>query len=422
VATSSTLGATFKLLAAAAVLVLVAACNGSGNESSANSDWRVVMSGLPAALTSIWGTSAQDIWAVGGDPDDSGSTVMRFDGSEWANLTTETSGDLWWVFGFKGGPVFMSGESGLILQYKDGSFEHMQTPGTATVYGIWGTSPNDMWAVGGNVSSGAFAWRYDGNTWIEAEGFPPVLARSASLFKVWGRASDDVWMVGTQGIILHYDGNRITQVASGTERNLFTVNGDGTRIAAVGGFADLEIAPQVADALAHAHPPTVHFALPVPLEPHDAEVPGAVDDGLDAEHAPLVVHLDPVPADAVLEAAGFGPPPALTGGVAPCRKAAVRAGDLGFVGLDLLAEEADDVVGREGAQGVVEQVVENRPELPAAGPHDVGGHFAGIDGPAIAKDAPDVELDALVGIVMDKRHEGLGFQDLDTELFVELTT
>ena len=235
-ATSSTLGATFKLLAAAAVLVLLGACNGSGNESSANSDWRVVMSGLPAALTSIWGTSAQDIWAVGGDPDDSGSTVMRFDGSEWANLTTETSGDLWWVFGFKGGPVFMSGESGLILQYKDGSFEHMQTPGTATVYGIWGTSPNDMWAVGGNVSSGAFAWRYDGNTWIEAEGFPPVLARSASLFKVWGRASDDVWMVGTQGIILHYDGNRITQVASGTERNLFTVNGDGTRIAAVGGF------------------------------------------------------------------------------------------------------------------------------------------------------------------------------------------
>jgi len=228
--------AALKLFGATLLLVLIAGCQGSDNENRASSDWRVVMSGQPAGLTSIWGTSAQDIWAVGGDPDDSGSTVMHFNGSAWMNLTTQTTGDLWWVFGFDGGPVFMSGENGLILEYKDGSFERMQTPGTATVYGVWGSSPTDMWAVGGNVTGGAFAWRYDGNNWSEAEGFPPVLVRSASLFKVWGRASDDVWMVGTQGVILHYDGGRITQVASGTERNLFTVNGDGTRIAAVGGF------------------------------------------------------------------------------------------------------------------------------------------------------------------------------------------
>src|SRR5881397_892401 len=92
---------------------------------------------------------------------------------------------------------------------------------------------------------------------------------------------------------------------------------EGVEIAAIGGLADLEIAPQVADPLAHGYPVTVHSALAVAREPHDAEVPGAVDDGLDAEHAPLVVHLDPVPADTVLEAAGFGRPPAFTVCVAP---------------------------------------------------------------------------------------------------------
>jgi hypothetical protein len=112
----------------------------------------------------------------------------------------------------------------------------METPGSATVYGIWGPNEDDLWAVGGNVAADAFAWRYNGTAWSEAEGFPPVLVRSASLFKVWGTATDDVWMVGTGGTILRYDGDRLTQVASSTTRDLFTVTGAGELVAAVGGF------------------------------------------------------------------------------------------------------------------------------------------------------------------------------------------
>ena len=219
--------------------LLLAACGG-GSEGLAGEpaagDWDVVLSDLPGALTSVWGTSASDIWAVGGDPEDSGNTVMRFDGRAWTSLATGFSGDLWWVFGFEGGPVFMAGAGGLILRYQDGAFERMTTPGDATVYGIWGTSVDDVWAVGGNVTEGAFAWRFDGSAWTEAKGFPPVLVRSASLFKVWGSAPDDVWLVGTGGAILHYDGERLTQVVSGTTRDLFTVSGNGERAVAVGGF------------------------------------------------------------------------------------------------------------------------------------------------------------------------------------------
>ena len=191
---------------------------------------------LRAGLTSVWGTSATDIWTVGGDPDDTGNTVMRFDGEIWQSLTTGFNGDLWWVHGFDCGPVFFAGAGGLILRYQDGVFERMETPGDATVYGIWGVSHDDLWAVGGNVSEGAFAWRFDGTAWQEAEGFPPILIRSSSLFKVWGASPEDVWMVGTGGVILHYDGERLTQVRSETARDLFTVSGNRNRAVAVGGF------------------------------------------------------------------------------------------------------------------------------------------------------------------------------------------
>jgi hypothetical protein len=222
------------LISCSLLLVAASACGGSSD--GGNGDWQVVMTDLPAGLTGVWGTSATDIWAIGGDSNDAGNTVKHFQGTQWQDMTTGSKGDLWWVYGFPGGSTFFGGANGLILRYKDGQFEAMDTPGDATVYGIWGTSEKDLWAVGGNVGSGAFAWRYDGTSWTNVEGFPPVLVNSQSLFKVWGSSADDVWMVGTEGTILHYDGNRVTQVKSGTTRDLFTVSGREGLAATVGGF------------------------------------------------------------------------------------------------------------------------------------------------------------------------------------------
>jgi hypothetical protein len=186
---------------------------------------------------SVWAPAPDDVWAVGADAG-GGPQVLRFDGAAWRTEATGSTGDLWWVFGFAGGPVYLGGEGGVILRYAEGAFEPMATPGTGTVFGIWGASPTEMWAVGGSAGGGggAFAWRLQGDAWVEAAGFPAALADDHAVWKVFGRSATDVWLVGTTGLVLQWNGTDFVDHDAGTTRGLFTIHGNGERLAAVGGF------------------------------------------------------------------------------------------------------------------------------------------------------------------------------------------
>jgi hypothetical protein len=220
-------------------LTLGSACSEDGG--SHGESWQLVLEDLPGALLSVWGSAADDVWTVGGDSGDGdGPMVLHYDGSGWTRENAGIEGDLWWVFGFAGGPVFMSGAEGQIIRHDGGRFERLETPGSNTVYGVWGVAPDDMWAVGGAGSSptGGFIWRFDGERWRAAEAAPSELETSATVFKVWGRAHDDVWFVGSDGLLLHYDGALFERVDAGTQRTLLTVHGAADRTLAVGGYVD----------------------------------------------------------------------------------------------------------------------------------------------------------------------------------------
>lgn len=213
-----------------ALLFVVLGCDPPG--------WQVVHRDLPSALLSVWGTSATDVWAVGGDVGE-GPLVLRYDGAQWSQLDTGHTGTLWWVFGFEGGPVYMGGEGGAILRYEDGTFTAMSTPGTATVFGIWGSAPDAMWAVGGaSDATGGFAWRLEGDAWVEEATFPSDVAARAALWKVFGRGPDDAWLVGSNGVSLHWDGAALTEEATGVGSSLFTVSANDERFVAVGGLVN----------------------------------------------------------------------------------------------------------------------------------------------------------------------------------------
>lgn len=201
-------------------------------------EWTLVHENLPAALISVWGTTEDDVWAAGADAGD-GPLVLHWDGARWDTLATSERADLYWVFGFAEGLVFLGGTDGTILSYENGAFSRMSTPGTGTVFGIWGTSPDDVWAVGGDEggAGGGFAWRRNGDQWVEAEGFPEEVAATKAIWKVWGSDASDVWLVGAAGTVIHYDGSAFEADNVGGGEPLFTVHYAGGRFAAVGGSA-----------------------------------------------------------------------------------------------------------------------------------------------------------------------------------------
>ena len=226
------------LLSLALAGLLAAACGGGGGESTT---WSTIASSQPAALLAVWGASSSDVWVVGGDArTGDGPAAWHWDGTTWERHTTGvTNVDLWWVFGIPGGPVFFGGSGGTILRYEGGTFTPMTTPATQTVFGIWGANADDVWAVGGNFggAGGAFAWRWDGDTWTASTEVPAETASQGTVFKVAGRAADDVWMSGTAGLALHFDGAALTPETVAGDDALFSVACATDRVVMVGGTA-----------------------------------------------------------------------------------------------------------------------------------------------------------------------------------------
>ena len=221
----------------ALAIFCLSAC-GDDDGGDAPADWQAVHEDLDGALLSVWGSSDEDVWTVGGDAGD-GPMVMHWDGSEWQTLDPDSAGDLWWVFGFAGGPVYMGGAGGRVLKYEGGSFDVMETPvATPVVFGIWGCSPDDVWAVGGNFGGGAggFAWHLEGGEWVSR---PLPDGEVRPVWKAFGKSCDDVRFVGEGGLSFSWDGSGFTPEATGVGESLFTVALDGDRYIAVGGISGI---------------------------------------------------------------------------------------------------------------------------------------------------------------------------------------
>lgn len=222
--------------------VFALGCNDDAvNTPSPPATFSRVVESDAAALLSVHGTAADDVWIAGAD-DGQGPVVLHFDGSGWERKATGVRGELWWVHALADGAVFFGGPSGIILRYQNGAFERLTTPalGKDVVYGIWAANAEDVYVVGASAGRNGFIWHYDGDRFSPIA-LPADLPENADrdqpgLFKVWGTSPEDVWVAGASGSLLHGSAKTgFRAVEAGRDAILFTVHARGDHVVAVGG-------------------------------------------------------------------------------------------------------------------------------------------------------------------------------------------
>jgi hypothetical protein len=190
------------MLAAAAAVAL-----GGCPDDEACDGW-ASLAELDRAVLSVQGTNADDVWVVGGGLGLGGPMAAHWDGVRWTRHDPDgaTGADtLWWVWTASDGTVWMVGERGLVVRRRGDDVTVDRIATDATLFGVWGSAPDDVWIVGGQPGGGGepeddFVRRWDGTAFQPVVGVP---ARGATLFKVWGSGAGDVWLSGEGGGMLH---------------------------------------------------------------------------------------------------------------------------------------------------------------------------------------------------------------------------
>lgn len=217
----------------AALLVAIAAC-GNG-ETAPPTEWEV------AHTSTHWWMSAYvapdgEQWIVGGTTDE--GAILRSGGDGFTEVDHDSAvGLLNWVHGLPNGDLVMVGNDGAVLR-GDGVTWTVDDPVTdQDLWGVWGATSDDIWAVGGDDAGGRATVLHDTGRGFEEVAIPELQRPGVDVFfKVWGSAPDDVYMVGQNGAVLHWNGTRLEEQLVGVSLDLIGIWGTGPdRVVAVGG-------------------------------------------------------------------------------------------------------------------------------------------------------------------------------------------
>jgi len=198
-----------------------------------------VMDEQAEAVLCVRGTAADDVWAVGADMG-AGPLVAHWDGVAWLRFDTGLSGNLWSLMPTAYGAVAV-GDRGLIAEFHLADASTVQHPGPEIIslLGIWGSSDEDLWAVGGDLVRivEPEVWRNQGGTWQSyLDNTTKYFGHKTYLTSVWGDGPDDLWIIGTQEILAHFDGGEFEVVERGNKNDLASIHTAGFTPVTVGGL------------------------------------------------------------------------------------------------------------------------------------------------------------------------------------------
>jgi hypothetical protein len=187
--------------------------------------WQASTTTLGAVVLSADGDGEDALYLAGGGlGDGKPGLLQRWAHGQWTRLDTGGTETVWWV-GRAGSARFAVGEGGLVLRVEGTSATRLSAPTTATLFGVWGAAPDDVWAVGGDPQGSGLedvVLHFDGSAW-SAVNVPE--RRGVALLKVWGTATDDVWLCGQLGTLWRWSGASFEAHHLATRANVTTVAG-----------------------------------------------------------------------------------------------------------------------------------------------------------------------------------------------------
>lgn len=167
-----------------------------------------------ATVLGMWGASADDLWVVGDNSvyvsHQRGYTAHGVrSGAEkpytWTEVDSQSSVTLEGVWGSGANDVWAVGGVGAIRHAAAAStqWEIVTSPTTQPLHRVWGSGASDVWAVGDDAT----ILHFDGKAWTSSVVSLPVGKKRPDLYGVWGSAKNDVWAVG-DGIVLRFTGKK----------------------------------------------------------------------------------------------------------------------------------------------------------------------------------------------------------------------
>ncbi len=213
---------------------------GDGGDSGTTGpaiDWSpAITADARGAWLSVWGSSADDVWIVGGQPD--AGVVLRGSGDQFSPVVLPvTVPILNWVHGTGPDDVWVGGIAGTLLHWDGATWTDHSQPVEEAIWGLYALAPDDVYAVGGASAWGgstALALHYDGTAWTALD-IPAQLEGPTNLFKVHAVSPDEVWAIGVGGVAMVGAGTSFAAAPTGIAADLVTANAAHGPLVVVGG-------------------------------------------------------------------------------------------------------------------------------------------------------------------------------------------
>jgi hypothetical protein len=181
-----------------------------------------VPTGVDGPLWGVWGAAPDDVWSVGGDvlSDTATPILIHWDGSAWSSVELPApdrpSRALFKVWGTSADNVFAVGHLGLVYRFDGQTWSQVPSGTGEDLISLWGRAPDDIAIIGGRAN-GVLA-RWDGakltsqviaglpgmnGIWMDKDGVSHVVGSLGALAKVPAGSFEPAQEFGPTQLVLH---------------------------------------------------------------------------------------------------------------------------------------------------------------------------------------------------------------------------